>query len=123
MAMTAFTAEDIAGAGKEIIFQFVQNKFSVFKCLAPTCKGSAYFTLETIPDGGFGYPPGWPKGANIRNLGQTGLDRKTFIHDSYKLSFVVPPGGGVYAFMPNETINGGTVRVRGTGGYGIEITH
>ena len=57
MAMTAFTAEDIAGAGKEIIFQFVQNKFSVFKCLAPTCKGSAYFTLETIPDGGFGYPP------------------------------------------------------------------
>ena len=45
------------------------------------------------------------------------------LKESNKLSFVVPPGGGVYAFMPNETINGGIVRVRGTGGYGIEITH
>jgi hypothetical protein len=124
MALTTFTAEEIAGAGKTLIFQLVQNKFSVFKCLPPTCSGSAYFTLETIPpDDGLGYPAGYVEGADIRFVGSTGIDRDTYIKDNFKFSFVVPPGGGVCAFIPNITINGGTSRVRGTGGYGIEITH
>ena len=90
---------------------------------APTCSGSAYFTMEATRDAdGFfdGFSP-QPAKANFTKF--VNISPDTLIESkspgafgNHVWSIVIPPGGGTFDYFPLTTTFNDTVFLRGTGG-------
>ena len=94
--------------------------------------GSSYFTMETIPTSTGFYEASSPKNfkgiydsiahphqdpTNPYSMNPWGL-----VTSSYIASVVVPPGNSIFFFDPTTPpILGTTYRLRGTGGYSLDI--
>jgi hypothetical protein len=90
---------------------------------APTCSGSAYFTMEATrgADGSFNGFSAQPAKANFTNFDN--INQDTLIvskspgeFESHIWSIVIPPGGGTFDYFPFTTTFNDTVFLRGTGG-------
>ena len=94
--------------------------------------GSSYFTMETIPASTGFYEASSPKNfigdyssishpyenpTNPSSMNPWGL-----VTSSYIASVIVPPGSSTFTFYsPFPPILGTTYRLRGTGGYSLDI--
>ena len=91
---------------------------------APTCSGSAYFTMEATRDAdgffdGFSPQPAKANFTNFVNISQDTLieSKSPGAFGNHVWSIVIPPGGGTFDYIPNNiTMFADTVRLRGTGG-------
>jgi len=80
--------------------------------------GSAYFTLETIPNA-----TGSFAGAPTNALGTWVVSQSMgFVSSSYVASVVVQPGVSSLNFTPASSVTGTTYRLRGTGNYSLTIS-
>ena len=122
--MPTITFGQLNGKGILNPDDFVANKTYNITMGAPTCSGSAYFTMEAVRDAnGFydGLNSARPGRAKFLNFVGTNPDTligfKTVGDTEYKWSIVIPPEGGTFDFVPfNATIFANTVFLRGTGG-------
>jgi hypothetical protein len=80
--------------------------------------GSAYFTLETIPNNTGSYA-GSPTNASGSWVVSASMG---FVSSSYVASIIVQPGSSVLTFTPATAVTGTTYRLRGTGGYSLTIS-
>lgn len=121
--MPTITFDQLNGKGILNPITFNANRTYNITMGAPTCSGSAYFTMEATRDGdGFfdGFSP-QPSKANFTNF--VNISKDTLIVNkspgqfgNHVWSIVIPPGGGTFDYFPLTTTFNGTVFLRGTGG-------
>jgi len=121
--MPTITFNQLEGAGILNPDAFDNNQTYNITIGAPTCSGSAYFTMEAVrnENGFYDGSSAEPGKAKFRSF--VGVNPDTLIgfntvgDTDYKWSIVIPPGGGTFDFIPfNNTIFADTVLLRGTGG-------
>ena len=118
--MASYTASQLNGAGTPIE-ELIGGVSYVFSITNTTSTGSAYFTVETVKNYSGSYA-GQPTNALGSYASFSDIDQNTLITSSYISSVVVPGGGGIYQFTPNENIAVSSSMLRGTGGITLEIT-
>ena len=121
--MPTITFDQLNGKGILNPDTFDANQTYNITMGAPTCSGSAYFTMEATrdADGSFdGFSP-QPAKANFTKF--VNINQDTLIvskspgeFESHVWSIVIPPGGGTFDYFPLTTTFDGTVFLRGTGG-------
>jgi len=127
--MPTITFDQLNGKGILNPVTFNANKTYNITMGAPTCTGSAYFTMEATrdADGSFdGFSP-QPAKANFKNF--VNISQDTLIKskspgafESHVWSIVIPPGGGTFDYFPLTTTFNDTVFLRGTGGITFTYT-
>ena len=132
--MPTITFDQLNGKGILNPVTFNANKTYNITMGAPTCSGSAYFTMEATRDAdGFfdGFSP-LPAKANFTNF--VNISQDTLIQskspgpkgprefESHVWSIVIPPGGGTFDYFPLTTTFNDTVFLRGTGGITFTYT-
>ena len=127
--MPTITFDQLNGKGILNPVTFNANKTYNITMGAPTCSGSAYFTMEATrdADGSFdGFSP-QPAKANFKNF--VNISQDTLIKskspgafESHVWSIVIPPGGGTFDYFPLTTTFNDTVFLRGTGGITFTYT-
>ena len=127
--MPTITFDQLNGKGILNPVTFNANKTYNITMGAPTCTGSAYFTMEATrdADGSFdGFSP-QPAKANFKNF--VNISQDTLIKskspgafESNVWSIVIPPGGGTFDYFPLTTTFNDTVFLRGTGGITFTYT-
>jgi len=126
--MASYTYTQLYGSGSigETLVGYTRFAFT-------NPSGSSYFTLETIPTSTGFYEASSPKNfigeylndahpyenpSNPSSMNPWGL-----VTSSYIASVVVPPGISSFDFNPTVVpVLGTTYRLRGTGGYSLNIT-
>ena len=121
--MPTITFDQLNGKGVLNPATFNANRTYNITMGAPTCSGSAYFTMEATrgADGFFdGFSP-QPAKANFTNF--SNINQDTLIESespgafgNHVWSIVIPPGGGTFDYFPLTTTFNDTVFLRGTGG-------
>ncbi len=120
--MPTITFDQLKGAGILNPDNFTANKTYNVTMGAPTCTGSAYFTMEAVrnEDGfydGSSAVPAKAKIINFVNISQDTLIENIINSTDHKWSVVIPPGGGTFQYIPfNVTMFADTILLRGTGG-------
>ena len=127
--MPTITFNQLNGKGILNPITFNANNTYNITMGAPTCSGSAYFTMEATRDGdGFfdGFSP-QPSKANFTNF--VNISKDTLIVNkspgqfgNHVWSIVIPPGGGTFDYFPLTTTFNDTVFLRGTGGITFTYT-
>jgi len=114
--MASYTYTQLYGTGSigETISSGVEK---VFTFTNPS--GSSYFTMETIPSSSGFYEASSPKNFSGSFIVSASMGLVT---SSYIASIVVQPGTQSFKFTPAITVTGTTYRLRGTGGYSLEIS-
>jgi len=114
--MASYTYTQLYGSGSigETISSGVEK---VFTFTNPS--GSSYFTMETIPTSSGFYEASSPKNFSGSFIVSASMGLVT---SSYIASIVVQPGTQSFKFTPAITVTGTTYRLRGTGGYSLEIS-
>jgi hypothetical protein len=95
---------------------------AIFNFTNPGQYGSAYFTLETVPNNqGFFDSSSFPNAQGYYS-NFTNLDESYIVTSSYVFGVVVPPGSSSFEFNPsNSAMPTGSFYFRGTGGIGITV--
>jgi surface protein len=120
--MPTITFNQLEGAGILNPDAFDNNQTYNITVGAPTCSGSAYFTMEAVRNengfyDGSSAVPAKAKFLNFVNISQDTLIENILNSPDHIWSVVIPPGGGTFDFVPfNQTIFANTVFLRGTGG-------
>lgn len=117
--MATYNANQLSGAGTPIEALTGGNEYE-FTIGAPTCSGSAYFTVETVRNSS-GYYGGQPTNALGLYSDFVSINQDTLITSSYISSVVVPGGGGSYKFTPTSNVAISSSFLRGTGGITLNI--
>ena len=117
--MALYNANQLSGAGTPIEALIGGDEYE-FTIGAPTCSGSAYFTVETVRNSS-GYYGGQPTNALGLYSDFVSINKDTLITSSYISSVVVPNGGGSYKFTPTSNVDISSSFVRGTGGITLNI--
>ena len=117
--MALYNANQLSGAGTPIEALKSGDEYE-FTIGAPTCSGSAYFTVETVRNSS-GYYGGQPTNALGLYSDFVSINQDTLITSSYISSVVVPNGGGSYKFTPTSNVDISSSFVRGTGGITLSI--
>jgi hypothetical protein len=114
--MASYTNTQLYGSGSigETISSGVEK---VFTFTNPS--GSSYFTMETIPASTGFFEASSPKNFSGSFIVSASMGLVT---SSYIASIVVQPGTQSFKFTPAITVTGTTYRLRGTGGYSLEIS-
>jgi len=128
--MPTITFDQLQGAGTLNPEDFLANTLYSIVMGAPTCSGSAYFTMEAVRDAdgyfdGSSAAPARSTLTNFVNINQdTLIDSKSpGAFGKHVWSIVIPPGGGTFDFTPNiSPIFANTVFLRGTGGITFGYT-
>jgi surface protein len=128
--MPTITFDQLKGAGTLNPDEFLANKEYNIVFGAPTCSGSAYFTMEAIRDAdgffdGSSAQPARAKFLNFANISQDTLikSKSPGAFGNHVWSIVIPPEGGTFDFTPNiSPIFADTVLLRGTGGITFSYT-
>ena len=120
--MPTITFNQLEGAGILNPDAFDNNQTYNITIGAPTCSGSAYFTMEAVRNENGFYDdssavPAKAKFLNFVNINQDTLIENILNSPDHIWSIAIPPGGGTFDFVPfNQTIFANTVFLRGTGG-------
>jgi len=114
--MASYTYTELYGSGS-IGETFDSGVEKTFTFTNPS--GSSYFTMETIPTSSGFYEASSPKNFSGSFIVSASMGLVT---SSYIASIVVQPGTQVFKFTPAITVTGTTYRLRGTGGYSLEIS-
>ena len=95
---------------------------AIFNFTNPGQYGSAYFTLETVPNNqGFFDSSSFPNAQGYYS-NFTNLNESYIVTSSYVFGVVVPPGFSSFEFNPsNSAIPTGSFYFRSTGGIGITV--
>jgi hypothetical protein len=95
---------------------------AIFNFTNPGQYGSAYFTLETVPNSqGFFDSSSFPNAQGYYS-NFTNLNESYIVTSSYVFGVVVPPGSSSFEFNPsNSAMPTGSLYFRGTGGIGITV--
>jgi hypothetical protein len=95
---------------------------AIFNFTNPGQYGSAYFTLETVPNNqGFFDSSSFPNAQGYYS-NFTNLNESYIVTSSYVFGVVVPPGSSSFEFNPsNSAMPTGSLYFRGTGGIGITV--
>jgi len=114
--MASYTYTQLYGSGSigETISSGVEK---VFTFTNPS--GSSYFTMETIPTSTGFFEASSPKNFSGSFVVSASMG---LITSSYIASIVVQPGTQSFKFTPAITVTGTTYRLRGTGGYSLNIS-
>lgn len=115
--MASYTAEQLNGAGTPTEVLSGAKTFT----LTNPATGSAYFTVETVPDNTGSYN-GKPTNALGVYGSFTNIDSDTLITSSYISSVVVPEGNSSYQFTPTTTVAVSSSMLRATGGITLTIS-
>ena len=131
--MPTITFNQLKGAGTLNPDDFLANTLYNIVMGAPTCSGSAYFTMEAVrdEDGFFDGSSAAPARSTLTNF--VNINPDTLIASKspggggsfgkHVWSIVIPPGGGTFDFTPNiSPIFANTVLLRGTGGITFGYT-
>ena len=131
--MPTITFNQLKGAGTLNPDDFLANTLYNIVMGAPTCSGSAYFTMEAVrdEDGFFDGSSAAPARSTLTNF--VNINPDTLIASKspggggsfgkHVWSIVIPPGGGTFDFTPNiSPIFADTVLLRGTGGITFGYT-
>jgi len=131
--MPTITFNQLKGAGTLNPDDFLANTLYNIVMGAPTCSGSAYFTMEAVrdEDGFFDGSSAAPARSTLTNF--VSINPDTLIASKspggggsfgkHVWSIVIPPGGGTFDFTPNiSPIFADTVLLRGTGGITFGYT-
>ena len=114
--MASYTYTQLYGTGSigETISSGVEKLFTF-----TNPGGSSYFTMETIPAS-----TGFFEGTSPKNFSGSFVVSESMglVTSSYIASVVVQPGTQSFKFTPAITVTGTTYRLRGTGGYSLEIS-
>ena len=121
--MPTITFDQLNGKGILNPDTFNANRTYNITMGAPTCSGSAYFTMEATRDAdgffdGFSPQPAKANFTNFVNISQDTLivSKSPGEFESHVWSIVIPPGGGTFDYFPLTTTFNDTVFLRGTGG-------
>ena len=121
--MPTITFDQLNGKGVLNPATFNANRTYSITMGAPTCSGSAYFTMEAVRDAngsfdGFSAQPAKANFTKFVNISQDTLivSKSPGEFESHVWSIVIPPGGGTFNYFPLTTTFDGTVFLRGTGG-------
>ena len=121
--MPTITFDQLNGKGVLNPATFNANRTYSITMGAPTCSGSAYFTMEAVRDAngsfdGFSAQPAKANFTKFVNISQDTLivSKSPGEFESHVWSIVIPPGGGTFDYFPLTTTFDGTVFLRGTGG-------
>ena len=121
--MPIITFDQLNGKGVLNPATFNANRTYSITMGAPTCSGSAYFTMEAVRDAngsfdGFSAQPAKANFTKFVNISQDTLivSKSPGEFESHVWSIVIPPGGGTFDYFPLTTTFDGTVFLRGTGG-------
>ena len=121
--MPTITFDQLNGKGILNPDTFDANQTYNITMGAPTCSGSAYFTMEATRDvdgrfDGFSPQPAKANFTNFVNISQDTLieSKSPGEFESHVWSIVIPPGGGTFNYFPLTTTFNNTVFLRGTGG-------
>jgi len=120
--MPTITFDQLNGAGILNPDAFVSNETYNITIGAPTCSGSAYFTMEAVRDSegfydSFSAQPGKAKFLNFVDIDRATLTNSFLESPRHIWSIVVPPEGGTFSYVPfNISVLADTVFLRGTGG-------
>ena len=127
--MPTITFNQLNGKGILNPITFNANKTYNITVGAPTCSGSAYFTMEATRDAdgvfdGFSPQPAKANFTNFVNINQDTLikSKSPGAFESHVWSIVIPPGGGTFDYFPLTTTFNDTVFLRGTGGITFTYT-
>jgi len=127
--MPTITFDQLNGKGILNPVTFNANKTYNITMGAPTCSGSAYFTMEATRDAdgvfdGFSPQPAKANFTNFVNINQDTLikSKSPGAFESHVWSIVIPPGGGTFDYFPLTTTFNDTVFLRGTGGITFTYT-
>ena len=121
--MPTITFDQLNGKGVLNPATFNANRTYSITMGAPTCSGSAYFTMEAVRDAngffdGFSAQPAKANFTKFVNINQDTLivSKSPGQFESHVWSIVIPPGGGTFDYFPLTTTFNDTVFLRGTGG-------
>ena len=121
--MPTITFDQLKGAGTLNPDDFLADTLYNIVFGAPTCSGSAYFTMEAVRDAdgyfdGSSAQPGKSTLTNFVDINQDTLivSKSPGEFESHIWSIVIPPGGGTFDYFPFTTTFNDTVFLRGTGG-------
>ena len=121
--MPIITFDQLNGKGVLNPATFNANRTYSITMGAPTCSGSAYFTMEAVRDAngsfdGFSAQPAKANFTKFVNINQDTLivSKSPGEFESHVWSIVIPPGGGTFDYFPLTTTFNDTVFLRGTGG-------
>tara|TARA_R110000803_G_C11718713_1_gene287925 strand:- start:99 stop:476 length:378 start_codon:yes stop_codon:yes gene_type:complete len=117
--MPTITFDELKGAGILNPDTLTANQTYNIIIGAPTCSGSAYFTMAAAKSNGYSYDSGSAQPGRAKWTNFVGIDRNTLVWNStrYMWSIVIPPGGGTFNLIPHQVeYTFGTIFWRGTGG-------
>lgn len=115
--MATYTAAQLSGSGTPTeVLQGVKT-FTLNNPLS----GSAYFTVETVPNETGSYS-GRPTNALGTYASFTNINSDTLITSSYISSVVVPSGASSYKFTPSSAVAVSSSMLRATGGVTLAIS-